>query len=67
MKEKDLRILAIASEHHYRCRCAVCLKWWVLMGADENGLYGPFSLKEIREGKTPNEEPVIPGQSMLRR
>lgn len=38
-----------ASDHHFQCRCEICLRWWAMMGPDgmEPGQYGPFSTAEV--------------------
>jgi len=57
----DVDTLSTGSTHHYRCKCQVCLRWWVLVGpeieeSDKDGNptkwnYGPFSDAEIDEAK----------------
>lgn len=37
-----------ASDHAYFCRCEKCREWWVRMGPDEEGSFGPFTREEIR-------------------
>lgn len=41
--------LDTGSNHDYRCKCGVCLQWWVEMGPDggEPGNYGPFDAEEV--------------------
>jgi hypothetical protein len=43
----EQKALDAGSNHPYRCRCEKCRQWWKLMGADENGKYGPFAREEI--------------------
>lgn len=41
--------ICIASEDHARhCDCELCLYSWALMGHDEDGNFGPFSIEQIR-------------------
>lgn len=40
-----------ASDHPYDCRCDKCLDWWMVVGPDEDGLYGPFTQEEILAAK----------------
>lgn len=37
------------SDHPYDCRCDTCKQWWMNVGPDEDGLYGPFSVEEMKD------------------
>jgi hypothetical protein len=44
-------ILDKGSEHHYRCRCETCRKWWQSLGPESReNPYGPFEINEIEDG-----------------
>lgn len=49
-----------ASDHHRRCRCAICLRWWAEMPDDENedGTvdYGPFTADEVAAARVALKE-----------
>ena len=39
-----------ASDHHFKCKCAKCLQWWVAMGPEDTGAgwsFGPFTEAEF--------------------
>ena len=44
-----------ASDHSYRCRCNLCLRWWAQMPDDEQEdgtvSYGPFTAAEVNEAR----------------
>ena len=44
-----------ASDHHRRCRCNICLRWWAEMPDDKNDDgtvdYGPFTADEVAEAR----------------
>lgn len=45
-----------ATEHSGSCRCEKCLKWWVTIGPDDNGQYGPFTEAEVLAAKDKQED-----------
>jgi len=40
-------ILLAGADHPEYCRCEICKQYWQLIGSDEDGNYGPFSIEEI--------------------
>lgn len=44
-------VLDAGSNHPGRCTCALCLRWWVLMGPEDGepheGNYGPFTRQQV--------------------
>ena len=42
-------ILLTGANHSPYCRCEICRQYWQLIGPDEDGNYGPFSLEEIED------------------
>ena len=68
---KETLDLITASDHPYNCICEQCKSWWVQVGPDEDGDYGPFSSEEVhgeppaltamRKGaRDPYDEPSVP-------
>jgi hypothetical protein len=35
MTPEELKEFDEASEHHEKCKCDKCLKWWAIMGEEE--------------------------------
>ena len=41
----DFQVFATASSHAYGCRCFACKEWWLGLGPEEDGKFGPFGLE----------------------
>ncbi len=40
-------ILDTGMDHPHGCRCETCWEWWLLVGPNVNGEYGPFTVEEM--------------------
>lgn len=49
MTYEEKRVLDIGGSHQGSCTCDTCRKYWALMGPDEEGKYGPWTLEELEE------------------
>lgn len=49
MTEKEKVVLGEGSEHPFHCKCTMCREWWMMMGPEEDGSYGPFNREEIHD------------------
>jgi hypothetical protein len=41
----DFQVFATGCEHSYRCRCTLCRHWWLSVGPEDDGKFGPFGLE----------------------
>jgi hypothetical protein len=54
----DFQVFSTATEHAYGCRCWMCREWWLSVGPEDNGKFGPFGMELWEEYADKHCRPV---------